>query len=144
MEKEAEAIRKICGQGTHTNIVAVLKLGELQDASLYFIDMKLNLSEYISRKDSVAPSESIPYFIKNAPPPLKSQQIWNIMHQIACGLTYIHNVHLVHRDLKPANGTFPSLCPLTGQFSIREKIPHGNWQILGSPLKQLRQPFVLP
>jgi serine/threonine protein kinase len=98
VEKEAEAIRKICRQGTHTNIVAVLKLSELPDGSLYFIDMELcdlNLSEYIHRQNPVAPSESIPYFIKDAPPPLKSQQIWNIMRQIACGLTYIHNLHLV-------------------------------------------------
>jgi serine/threonine protein kinase len=122
VEKEVEAIRKICGQGRPTNIVAVLKHGELQDGLLYFIDMELcalNLSEYIYRQNPVAASESMPYFIKNAPPPLKSQQIWNIMRQIASGLTYIHDVRLGHRDLKPANGTFPFLYQLTGQFSIR-------------------------
>ena len=63
VEKEVEAILKVCGQGRPTNIVAVLKHGEIQEASLYFIDMELcdlNLSEYIHRPNWAAASESIP------------------------------------------------------------------------------------
>ena len=65
----------------------------------------LNLEEYIHRPTPPNPSESIPYFIKNAPTPLKAQQIWNVMMQIASGVKYMHTtLHVVHRDLKPANG----------------------------------------
>jgi serine/threonine protein kinase len=110
IEHEAQAITKICGQGAHRNIVAVLKLGELRDTSYYFIDMELcdlNLAEYIHRQALPNPLESIPYFIKDAPPPMKAQQIWNIMQQIASGIKYIHSLKVVHRDLKPTNGGLP-------------------------------------
>lgn len=110
IEHEAQAIRKICGQGAHKNIIAVLKLGELRHTSYYFIDMELcdlSLAEYIHRPTAPNPSESIPYFIKNAPPPMKAQQIWNVMQQIASGIKYMHSLDAVHRDLKPANGRLP-------------------------------------
>ena len=35
---------------------------------------------------------------------LRSEQIWNIIIQIADGLAYIHIQHEIHRDLKPQNG----------------------------------------
>lgn len=93
--------------------MTVLRLGELRNTPLYFIDMELcdlNLDEYIYRSVPPVSSESIPYFIRNVPPPLKAQQIWNIMRQIASGVEHIHNLNLVHRDLKPANGNnFPTL-----------------------------------
>ena len=107
IEYEAQAIIKICGKGSHSHIVEVLKLGELRNTDYYFIDMELcdlNLAEYIHRATPQGPSESIPSFIKNAPPPLKAQQIWNIMRQIASGIKYMHTLKVVHRDLKPANG----------------------------------------
>jgi len=31
-------------------------------------------------------------------------QVWNIMSQIAGGLSFIHSNKEVHRDLKPQNG----------------------------------------
>ena len=64
----------------------------------------LSLHDYIHRADTPRPSESIPYFIKDAPPEIKASQIWNIMRDIAEGLLYIHEHSLVHRDVKPLNG----------------------------------------
>jgi serine/threonine protein kinase len=109
IEFEVQAIRKICGNGLHPHIVEVLKLGELRNTDYYFIDMELcdlNLEEYIYCSTPPNPSKSIPYFIKDAPPPLKAQQIWNIMRQIASGVKHMHALNIVHRDLKPANSKF--------------------------------------
>lgn len=64
----------------------------------------LSLELYIYRTDIPSPSESIPYFDKDAPLDTKTSRIWNIMKQIADGLKYIHSHDLVHRDVKPANG----------------------------------------
>jgi hypothetical protein len=107
---EADAIRKLSHQGGHPNIVVVLNLGELNNSPpFFFIDMELcdlTLHTYIHRPKPPSPSESILYFVKNAPAPFKAQQIWNIMRQIADGLKYMHILNMVHRDLKPANGMF--------------------------------------
>jgi serine/threonine protein kinase len=106
IEKEANAIIKICGTGSHDNIVAVRQIGELRNTRYYFIDMELcdlNLSQYIYGT-TLSAAESTPYFIKNAPPPLKALQVWNVMIDIASGLEYLHSLRLAHRDLKPDNG----------------------------------------
>jgi serine/threonine protein kinase len=102
---EEEAIQKVCKK-PHQNIIAVLHLGELASSQHYFIDMELcdlNLHQFIDRTNPPNPSESIPYFIKDATPPLRARQIWNVMKQIASGTKYLHGLRIVHRDLKPAN-----------------------------------------
>jgi serine/threonine protein kinase len=108
VDNEIRAIMKLCVKRAHKNIVSVLKLGELPNSSYYFIDMELcdlNLAVYIHRTDVPNPSESLPYFMKDASSHHKALQIWNIMKQIAGGIKYIHGQDLVHRDVKPANGT---------------------------------------
>ena len=110
VEKEVTALRKLGHEGGHSNIVSVRDIGELINSPFYFIDMEicdLNLAQYIHRLTPITPSESIPYFVKDASPPLKVQQIWNIVRQIANGLKYMHSLNMVHRDLKPANGGSP-------------------------------------
>jgi len=105
---EARVIRKLCVHGNHQNIVAVINHGHLPNGPHYFIDMELcdiNLHEYIYRQKPFDPSESIPFFMKDAPPQLKAQQIWHVMSQISSGVKYVHSHREVHRDLKPANST---------------------------------------
>jgi ankyrin repeat protein len=107
---EARAITKLCArERPHENIVVVLNHGELPNTPYYFFDMELcalNLDDYIHRETPPNPSESLPFFIKDAPGSLKAQQIWNIMTQIASGVKHIHSHGAVHRDLKPANSIF--------------------------------------
>jgi serine/threonine protein kinase len=113
MQNEARAITKVCTkEHTHPNIVTVLNHGGIPNTPYYLFDMELcdlNLHDYIHRKAPPKPSESIPFFHKDAPALLKAKQIWNVMKQIACGVQFIHSQGVVHRDLKPANGIFPKM-----------------------------------
>jgi serine/threonine protein kinase len=107
VQNEVHAITTICSkERPHPNIVAVLNHGEIPKAPCYFFDMELcdlSLYDYIYRKTPPNPSESLPFFVKDAAASLKAQQIWIIMKQIACGVKYVHSHGAVHRDLKPAN-----------------------------------------
>ena len=50
IEKQANAIIKICGPPSHDNITAVQQISEIWNTSYYFIDMELcdlNLHQYI-------------------------------------------------------------------------------------------------
>lgn len=101
VKNEMRAITKLCN-GEHKNIVEVFNLGEFADLSYSFIDMELcdmNLETY--NKSSwmmsiVATDDSSRGF--------REMEMWNIMAQIASGISYIHSQGEVHRDLKPVNG----------------------------------------
>ena len=47
----------------------------------------------------------LPPLLKDLPDSALGDHIWNIMKQIASGLTFIHANGEAHRDLKPSNGT---------------------------------------
>ena len=107
MQKEVQAIRKLCGPGAHRNIVQVLNHGQLLNAPYYYIDMEfcdLNLHDYIHQNTNPEAAQStIPYFTRGTGS-ASSLQIWVVMSHIAAGVEYVHRKGHVHRDIKPANG----------------------------------------
>jgi serine/threonine protein kinase len=108
VENEVQALKELCREGAHPNVVALLQIGELRNSQDLFIDMELcdlNLLEYIHGTDPHAST----FFVKDQPPPMKARQVWNVMLQITRGVEYVHHKRLVHRDLKPANGGFKSV-----------------------------------
>jgi serine/threonine protein kinase len=118
VSKEVQAIEKLCGPGTHTNIVEVLNHGLLSNFPYYFIDMELcdlNLHDYIHRETPTNPSESVPYFIRGVGS-ATILQIWTVMSQIASGVEYVHRQGHIHRDIKPGNGN--SLSYINDRFSF--------------------------
>jgi serine/threonine protein kinase len=87
---------KLCN-GNHKNLVRVLGYGEFSDLSYAFIDMELcdlNLGDYNKSLWVAAKVDGDP----------EEAQIWNVMIQIASGLSYIHDSKTIHGDLKPSNG----------------------------------------
>ena len=74
---------------------------------------------YIYREPKL--SNSIPQFIKDAPPKAKAAQIWNIMHHVVSGISFIHSRQEVHRDIKPRNGfsPFPDKLNVSSLFAQR-------------------------
>ena len=86
---EVRAVKKLCN-GDNINIVRVTNHGTIQ-RSFYFIDMELcnhNLETYMMELQWVPTAE-----------------VWDIMKDVANGLTYIHAQSQVHRDLKPRNSS---------------------------------------
>jgi serine/threonine protein kinase len=106
VEHEVQVIKKLCGPNTQINIIQVLSHGLLPGLPYYFIDMELcelSLKDYIQRNE---PSESLPYFVRDAGAEVTVLQIWNIMRQIASGVEYIHSQGHAHRDIKPVNSMY--------------------------------------
>jgi serine/threonine protein kinase len=106
LNKEVDAIKKLCGPGTHVNIVQVLKHGLMSNPALYFIDMELchlTLHDFIHQKASLGDS-SPDCFTRGS-----VTQIWDVMSQIASGVQYVHREGQVHRDIKPKNGNLCSV-----------------------------------
>lgn len=93
-ENEVRAIWKLCKANSHPHIVGVFRQGEVRDSALYYIDMELcdgNLDQFMRDHK---PSSSTP---------IKIDDVWNIMVQIASGLAHIHSHGEIHRDIKPRN-----------------------------------------
>jgi serine/threonine protein kinase len=136
IQNEARAIKKLCGSGSHINIVEVTRLGELPHSHYYFVDMELcalTLENYIygtstgQVRGSLTPELSLPRFIQDAPASIKSLQIWNIMRQIASGVKFIHSHGEVHRDLKPSNGII--LNEFTNYFLVLYSRKDSSWKL---------------
>ena len=108
IDNEVKAITKLCAEGVHENIVAVLQHGWLKRSPYYFIDMELcdlNLENFIYAK-------SLDGFESEFESEGKTQQevrlanLWPITTDIVRGLRFIHVNGHVHRDMKPRNGIF--------------------------------------
>jgi serine/threonine protein kinase len=107
IRNEERAMLKLCN-GTHPNIISVIKLGLFQHLShFFFIDMELcdlSLREYLYPNANTNYSAiGLPPFLKDLPQSSKATHIWNIMKQISAGVEFIHSEGEVHRDLKPGN-----------------------------------------
>lgn len=107
---EIRTVVDLCN-GLHENIVTVYKHGMFPN-SYYFIDMEccdLNLEDYILRKWTPDVRARISYFTHDVPSRTRMSQLWDIMEDIAAGLTFIHTSNIIHRDLKPQNGIFSNI-----------------------------------
>jgi serine/threonine protein kinase len=117
IESEARAITKLCGPGMNKFVVEVLRHGFLL-RSYYYIDMEYCAETLEDRIGVMSKTPLVkkdnPVYVHSSPPRHDSLlslsqlgPVLKIMHQIACGLTYIHEQGVAHRDLKPRNRTFP-------------------------------------
>ena len=94
IENEVRLITKLYSSSGHANIITILRHGEVSNRALYYIDMEQcdgDLGEFIHENGRESNS------------PIIVRQVWNIMAQIADGLSYIHDHGEVHRDIKPKN-----------------------------------------
>ena len=105
---EVRVIAKLCETNKHKNIVAVFRYGKFPP-SYYFIDMELcdiTLDMYIHRRWTPEIELKLFYFTKTPPPRMQMSQLWDIMEDITCGITFIHLHKEIHLDLKPRNGIY--------------------------------------
>jgi serine/threonine protein kinase len=97
VQNEIRATTKLCNRANR-HIIAVLGSGEYPNSSYAYIDMEIctmSLDDYIRHTWGLVPIRGRP----------KEEGIWNIMKEIALGLTFVHEQKEIHRDLKPSNGS---------------------------------------
>jgi len=95
-------------KGEHPNVVTIIKHGRVSE--LYYIDMEIcqgNLEEYIQGTDLQRFEATINrHFAQMGMCEVRRFAIiWDIMEQIACGLSFLHDCGEEHRDIKPRNST---------------------------------------
>jgi serine/threonine protein kinase len=104
-------VTKLCREGAHENVVAVLRQGQFPSA-FHYIDMELcdlNLETYIKCEWTPLIHQRMPFFTFDLPHRMRLSQAWEIMECITNGVSYIHTNREIHRDLKPRNGTETSV-----------------------------------
>ena len=104
--REIRAVESLCRDGVHSNIVPVLRHGEL-DRDFYFIDMvlcDLSLENYIQKSWTPKMRNEVPKYTMVVTPRTACSHAWEIMEDIMKGLKFVHEHGHIHRDLKPRNG----------------------------------------
>lgn len=101
ISNEHRNILKLSYKTPHRNIIDIFGQGWLNSRGrqlpVYFIDMELggqSLDNYI-RSRYHPPNIDLP----------NPAEIWDVLHQIASGVGFMHNMGIIHRDLKPANSS---------------------------------------
>ncbi len=117
--REAETAGKL----NHPNIVTIYDVGEEQDLAFIAMDLLTGvpLDQHI-KKDTLLP------------PPL----VYQLMVQVASGLSYAHQKGVVHRDIKPGNLIYDDekQAVIITDFGIAHLTDHSKTRtgaILGSP-----------
>lgn len=109
IRREESVLRKLF-DGTHPNVIHVSNLGYFNFSPFYFIDMEacaLNLRDYlIPASERTSSTAGLPSITTDHLSHSRSIIIWDIMSQIASGLSYIHDSHQIHLAVKPSNSTF--------------------------------------
>ena len=112
---QRRAMRDICIETTHPNIVTVLREGLLDEHHYHFMDIEfceINLRAYIyeertqTLRFSDGDTNNHVYVSIDSPPLMKMFNVWTIMNHITSGLNFIHLHECAHRYLSPQTGIY--------------------------------------